>query len=445
MTLTSGSAGTDCHVIVCRTGAAENMLNSSHNILVNGDRLWSDLMELADITVPDRPYTRRSFSPEFDRGRDWLTGKFKAAGATTHIDAAGNLIGRVEGSDPSAGTILIGSHSDTVPDGGRFDGAAGVIVALEVMRSLKEHGIVLRHALECVDFLAEEASEFGLSCIGSRGMAGKLPDNLVNYTRPDGENLKEALTRVGGTPETIELAIRDDIAASFELHIEQGRVLESAGLDIGIVTAIVGITRLEIQFSGRADHAGTTPMLARSDAFSAAAEFSVWLNRRAKALSSLQESGYFVATVGEAQISPGAANVVPGAARLVLDLRAENDALMADFLAELETMLTQCASEANVTAQLRILSQNKASHCDPELMAILDESCQARGYRHTKIASGAGHDTAFMTQITSAAMVFVPCRDGRSHTPEEWCEPSQLQAGANTLLEAVIRFGRSRS
>ena len=224
----------------------------SFNLPVDPDRLWDEVVGHPAITDPESPYTRRSFSAFFMKGREWLAHRFDEAGLEVQIDTAGNLIGRREGAEPGLKTIMLGSHSDTVPSGGRFDGIAGVIAALETARSLKNAGIVLRHPLEVVDFLAEEPSEYGLSCVGSRGMAGALEADMLAQKGPNGEPLASALRRVGGDPEKLAKSKREDIDAFLEMHIEQGVVLESEGVDVGLVTSIVGIRRIEIAFEGEA-------------------------------------------------------------------------------------------------------------------------------------------------------------------------------------------------
>ena len=227
---------------------------------IDADQLWGDLMALGTLTEPNRPYTRRAFSPLFDEGRAWLTQRMRDTGLATHVDAAGNLIGRRSGKHPARPAIIVGSHSDSVPSGGRFDGMAGVVAGIAIARALGELGIELEHPLEVIDFLAEEPNEFGLSCIGSRGITGGLTAEHLNLENPKGETLGAAVARVGGDPAQLPMMPRRDIGAAFELHIEQGPVLEREGIDIGVVTAIVGVTRLEIEFQGRAGHAGTTPM-----------------------------------------------------------------------------------------------------------------------------------------------------------------------------------------
>ncbi|MBW0004489.1 MAG: M20/M25/M40 family metallo-hydrolase, partial [Hyphomicrobiales bacterium] len=209
------------------------MTRASTNLGVDGGRIWADIMALAKLTDPDAAYTRRSFSKLFLDGREWVTARLREAGLEARVDAAGNLIGRSEGSDPKLGTILVGSHTDTVPSGGRFDGIAGVAAGLEIARVLEERKIKLRHALEIVDFLAEEPSEYGVSCVGSRGMSGKLTRAQLQFANAQAERLENALERVGGDASRLVEAERSDIRAAFELHIEQGTVLESGGIDIG--------------------------------------------------------------------------------------------------------------------------------------------------------------------------------------------------------------------
>lgn len=407
---------------------------------VNEARLWADAMALGDLTEPGRPYTRRAFSDMFLKGRAYLTDKFQAAGMAASIDAAGNLIGRLQGSDPKAGTLVIGSHSDTVPDGGRFDGIAGVLAGLEVVRAVKDAGLTLRHNLEIIDCLAEEMSVFGLSCIGSRGMTGHLTPEMLRYPGPDGEDLASGIKRMGGDVASLPSIVRDDIRAYLELHIEQGRVLEAAKLDIGVVTNIVGIMRLEITVTGLADHAGTTPMDLRRDALSGAVEVVAAIRDKARAIAG-RDQGYFVATTGEFEIQPGAANVVPREVRLVIDARAEAPELMKEFLAFAQTELAPLAiAQGAEISALNILSDSAHTECNAHLQEHLAQSASDLGLSWRYMASGAGHDAVFFSRIAPAAMIFIPCLNGRSHTPEEWTEPGQLSAGAAVLFETIRRL-----
>jgi len=398
-------------------------------------------MALAEITDPEHPYTRRSFSPLFLQGRAWLAKRFAAAGLAVRIDTAGNLIGRLDGADPSLGVIAIGSHSDTVPSGGRFDGIAGLATGLEVVRSLA--GMRLGHAIEVIDFLAEEPSEYGLSCVGSRGMVGALDASMLDLTEPGGEKLRDALRRVGGDPDRLEASRRQDIKAFLELHIEQGIVLESRSLDVGVVTSIVGIHRIEIVFEGAADHAGTTPMALRHDALVAAANTVAAVRRIAEQLAA-EGPNHFVATVGILSVEPGASNVVPARCRLVIDARSTNSALTRRFVEAVERDSATYAAAAHVErTSLVTLSDAPPIACDPVLREALRRGAQELGLGETDLASGAGHDAAFMSRICPSAMIFVPCRNGKSHAPEEWADREAIARGAAVVLQAVKTLDRS--
>jgi len=407
----------------------------TRNLPTQEARIAEDIATLAEITEPDRPYTRRAFTPMFLKGREWLVRRFEQAGLETRIDASGNLIGRRRGS-VGGRTIMVGSHSDTVPDGGRFDGIAGVSAALEVARALQDQGVQLKHDLEIVDFLAEEVSIFGVSCVGSRGMAGVRPAAWLDRTS-DEMTLREGIAEVGGNPGRDEK--RDDIAAFLELHIEQGPVLETGKLDIGVVTGIAGITRIEIVVNGRADHAGTTPMGSRQDALVTAARLVLGIEVLGTRLS--KGEFHFAATVGEFGIEPGAANVVPSRARLLVDARAERREDMETFVAELGALVDAVSSETGVAIEPPLtISDNFPTPCDPFVLDTLDAAAVAVGARHRRMASGAGHDAAWMARITKAAMIFIPCLGGRSHTPEEYAETADVALGAAVLLEAVKRL-----
>ena len=393
---------------------------------------------LARITEPDKPYTRRAFTPLFLNGRAFLEQRFRAAGLETRIDASGNLIGRRKGRKSALGTIMLGSHSDTVPEGGRFDGIAGVAAALEVAQALNDAGIRLDHDLEIVDFLAEEVSIFGVSCVGSRGLAGLLPDGWLSRTQ--GElTLRQGIIDAGGDPSRLARQKRSDIRAFLELHIEQGPVLETERCDIGIVTAIAGITRIEVLFDGQADHAGTTPMGHRRDALVAAARLVGEVERLATDYA--KGEGHFTATVGEFSIEPNAANVVPSRARILIDARAELRPDMERFIAGIDQLAVDIQRETGVSiASPKLISDNFPTPADPLVMANLEQASDRVGARRRRMASGAGHDTAWMARISQAAMIFIACRDGRSHTRDEWAENDDIALGAAVLFEAVRKL-----
>lgn len=397
----------------------------------------ADLEALAQITDPERPWTRRAFSPRFDEGRDYLRRRFVDDGLNVSTDAGGNLIGRREGIEPQIGTIMLGSHSDTVPDGGRFDGVAGVVVALEVARILSRRGVALRHDLAIVDFLAEEVSIFGVSCIGSRAMAGVLPQDWLGRVS-EGRDLATAIRHVGGKPESLEGPLHDNVKAFLELHIEQGPILERERNSLGVVTSIVGINRVEIEVTGRPDHAGTTPMGLRADALVTAAQIVRDIERYAMELSG--GTGHFTATVGEFKIFPNAANVVPGRVCMLVDIRSERAEDKEAFV----SWLTGLDSGGEITIGAQLISDNPGVQMDNKLQILLEEAADRLDTPYRKMVSGAGHDAAFMTRLCPSAMLFVPCRDGRSHCPEEWADTADLALAAEVLANTIMELDRKR-
>lgn len=403
---------------------------------IDAARLWADIEALSAITEPDRPWTRRSFSPRFLAGREWVAQRFAEAGLETRLDAAGNLIGRW--ASGAAGKVLMtGSHTDTVPDGGRFDGPAGVLAGLAAIRAMRAAGYRPRHTIELVDFLAEEPSEWGLSCVGSRGMTGALGPRELALVGPGGETLAAAIDRMGGSAAGLATTGRSDILAFVELHIEQGPVLEAEHRDVAIVTSIAGIGRMSVRIEGIAGHAGTQPMHMRADAGLAMARFALALRAAARAVVGV---GHFTATIGVLRLEPGGANVVPGAAEAVIDIRAEDDDAMAAFVSMLPDLARDCAAAENCrVARCEEVSRSRATACDPGLQRTIAAAADALGLSHRPLASGAGHDAAFLARIAPSAMIFVPSRDGRSHCPEEWTDPEALAKGAELLLATLIR------
>jgi N-carbamoyl-L-amino-acid hydrolase len=410
----------------------------SRNLAVTADRIAADIDALAAITEPGRPWTRRAFTPMFLKGRAYVEKIFREAGLDTQIDAAGNLTGRRKGTGAAKGTIMLGSHTDTVPNGGRFDGIAGVIAALEVARALKDAGIELEHDLEIVDFLAEEVSIFGVSCIGSRGMTGVRPAEWLQRTAED-MTLADGIRQVGGDPDVVSK--RTDIKAFLELHIEQGTVLEREGIDMGIVDAITGITRIEILIEGRADHAGTTPMSARYDALSAASCVVLGIERIARELAA--GPSYFAGTVGEFSMEPNAANVIPSHVRMLIDARAVESNVMNGFIASIAALCAETAAERNVTiAEPRKVSEAAPTPMSDRVTDVLGVSAARIGASSRPMVSGAGHDAAFLAKVAPAAMIFIASKDGRSHAAEEWSENDDIALGAAVLYEAVLELDK---
>ena len=416
-------------------------------MIANQQRYWDWVMALAQITDPDLPHTRRSFSERFLQGRAWLRAEMEKLGLHVRIDTAGNLIGRLEGSQPQLGVLMTGSHSDSVPNGGRFDGIAGVIAGLELIASCKERGYVPRHSIEIVDFLAEEPSEWGISCVGSRGITGFMDEKLQNTAHPKtGELLKDAVSRMGGDHNA--LSKRSDIKAFFELHIEQGAVLEHEHITVGVVSSIVGILRLAMTFKGQAAHAGTTPMHIRRDAFTAASETAYQASLLANEIATqgrVDGSVYFTATCGQVFNTPNASNVVPGKTQLVFDIRSDDKPSMEHFAEQLRTLAEQAAANARVELiDFERMTDTYPMQCDTQLMQYIADAAQAQGISHKVMPSGAGHDAAFMCYVAPSAMVFVPSVEGKSHCPEEYTSPEDLAAGVAVLIDAMQRFDQAR-
>ncbi|MDF2811714.1 MAG: Zn-dependent hydrolase [Microvirga sp.] len=404
---------------------------------INAGRLWRRIEALSRITDPDRPWTRRSFSPRFLEGRRWLEAEFRASGLETSIDAGGNLVGRLPGILPDLKPIVIGSHSDTVPSGGRYDGILGVLAGLEVAQGLVERGVGLRHPLEIYDFLAEEPSEFGLSCIGSRALAGALSPEMLELKRSDGMSLRDGLRFVGGRPEELSSARREpgDIAAYVELHIEQGRVLESEGAAIGIVTDIVGIRRERVTITGRADHAGATPMALRADALVGAARLIEEVHARALRLSGGDKP--LVATIGNINVTPNAANAVPGEVEMILEVRSGDEDVFSTFGHEVVSDLRSHLADLRLSVRSELISHVPPTPCAQAIRKAIGKAAADLRLSFRDLPSGAGHDGMFVARTAPIGMIFVPCLDGRSHAPEESIEPSQAADGARVLAETV--------
>lgn len=407
-------------------------------ICVNQDRLWKSLEQLALITEPDRPYTRCSFSETYQSGRQWLMQRFEEAGLAVHMDMAGNLIGKRMGSVPGLASIMVGSHIDTVPSGGRFDGTAGVLAALEVVQTLTDHNISLRHPLEVIDFLAEEPSRHGLSCIGSRALAGVLSKEMLRQTDPDGETVEDGIQSIGGNPGKLGDPLRssEDVAGFFELHIEQGPVLISEKVPIGIVTDIVGITRVSLTVEGQPDHAGTIPMNLRRDALVGASSIVSFIAELAN--SKLGGPDYLVATVGKLDVYPNGSNVIPGKVVMTFEVRCGSDAVRQQFIDEIMHFCDEIRSKGQLDIISEVISDSPAMICSTEIIDELISACKSRGVDFRTMSSGAGHDTVYMVRIAPAGMIFIPCHEGKSHCPEEWAEPEHLAIGANVLLSAIM-------
>lgn len=409
---------------------------------INAERLWARVEQLSKMTAPDMPWTRRAFSPLFLEARAWLREQFLAAGMTVHQDDGGNLIGRLAarpGAVPRS-PIITGSHCDTVPMGGRFDGIIGVLAGIEVAHVLHEQGMALDHPFEVIDFLSEEPSDYGISCIGSRAFSGALDANMLACRNPEGETLAEGMRRIGCHPERLAQARRPagSTAAFVELHIEQGPVLERRGLPIGVVTNIVGIRRVAISVNGQADHAGTTPMDIRKDALVGAARIIDTASRQASAMSGKPD--YVVATVGRLSLTPNASNAVPGKVEMMMEVRSDNPAVLDSFPEQVMSAVADQLTALGVAAAMKTVSISKPTDCAELVMQTIEKACAALAYDSMRMPSGAGHDAVYVAPTGPIGMIFIPCLNGRSHCPEEWISAAQLLDGTRVLYQTICEL-----
>lgn len=414
---------------------------------LDAERLWARVQHLSGLTDPGIPWTRRAFSTQFVAARAWLREEFAAAGMAVHQDAGGNLIGRLAARAGADGNrpIVTGSHCDTVMMGGRFDGIIGVLAGIEVARALHERGVELAHPFEVVDFLSEEPSDYGVSCVGSRAWSGALSAPMLAARNADGETLAVGMRRIGCAPERLTQALRGpgSTAAFVELHIEQGPLLERRGLPIGVVTDIVGIRRVGIHVAGRADHAGTTPMDVRRDALVGAARIIDGANRAAAARSG--KPHYVVATVGHLTLTPNAANAVPGTVDLTLEVRSEDRAILEVFPEQLLAELEPGLRGLGLTVHMETISRSNPTACAELVMGAVERAAAGLGLDCMRLPSGAGHDAAYVAPTGPVGMIFIPCLNGRSHCPEEWIDPAQLLDGARVLYRTVLELDRALS
>ena len=402
---------------------------------INDTRLNRSLEELGLIGETSEGMQRLAYSPEDVAGRQYVRGLMGRAGLEARIDPAGNIIGRKEGSDPGRPAIAMGSHTDTVPNGGKYDGALGVMAAIECVQALADSGHSLRHPVEVLVFTNEEGTRYHRWLLGSRAMAGLLEPADLDAVDHEGVPLSTRLADIGGDLTRIGEAQRvpGDLAAYLELHIEQGPTLEQSGTSIGVVTGITGRTVLEVQIMGTANHAGTTPMAGRHDALVSASKLVLAAQRLATDLEICR-----VATVGSIQARPNAVNVVPGGVRLGVEFRDLDMVSLAAAEAAFRDEAGLVAAADGVTVEVRGQETTNAVPIDAGMQMLVEEAAQRCGLTWERLPSGAGHDAQAMAAITQAAMIFVPSVAGISHSPQEYTSPTDCANGARVLLNLLL-------
>ncbi|MGJ3248354.1 MAG: Zn-dependent hydrolase [Elainellaceae cyanobacterium] len=401
-------------------------------LTVDGDRLNHNLDTLAEIGKLPRGGVRRiSFSPEDQLARHLVANWMREAGMSVRTDAAGNMIGTYPGKS-ALPAFATGSHIDTVPSAGRYDGTLGVLAGIEVVRTLHENHIRLNHPIEVIVFTDEEGS-----MIGSKAMTGSVNPDPGTYYRKDGTSIQTCLEVIEGDWETIHTARRtsDEIAAFIELHVEQGGVLEKTGTQVGVVEGIVSLNRFTITVLGRPNHAGTTPMHIRQDALVAASHIVLAVEDLAK-----NSPGDQVATVGMLNVSPNAANIVPGQVDLSLDMRDLSQEHVDNLVADLKQRLKQIAEQTGTTVTIEQLLRVEPTLANPHIQQAIAQIAQDFGLSYCTLPSRAGHDAQEIGRFTDMGMIFVPSIGGISHAEDEYTTPEQCTQGANILLNVFMRL-----
>ena len=390
------------------------------------------LGQLARVSDERGATTRTFLSPAMGRANALVGGWMRGAGLSVREDAAGNLIGRLPGPARGSKTLLMGSHLDTVRDAGRFDGALGVLLPIAALEAARDRGLSLPFAVEVLGFSEEEGVRFSSAYLGSKAYTGRLRESDLALRDPDGVSVAQALSRHHGRRHPLPRPAHSpgELLGYLEVHIEQGPVLESRGLAAGVVPAIAGQTRARVSFTGRAGHAGTTPMSLRRDSLAGAAEFILGVEALAQGRPPL------VATVGRVSAHPGAANVIAGSAELALDVRHPSDAARRAALGTLRRAGLAIAKRRGLGFAAEVTQDNGAVACSRPLTALLERSVRACQGRSLRIPSGAGHDAVILSTLAPVAMLFVRCRGGLSHHPDEFVRTGDI----GVALEIVVDF-----
>jgi ureidoglycolate amidohydrolase len=408
---------------------------------VAGARLEAELERLAAFSETPAPaVTRVVFSEQDSRAREYVKSLARAANLTVREDAVGNTFARWSGTEPELPALATGSHMDAIPNAGRFDGTIGVLGALEAIRAIQASGFQPRRSLEMILFTAEEPTRFGIGCLGSRLLAGVLDGDAGQRLRDRQGNTLDQIRAEAGFTGSLDSVRLDPghYAAFVELHIEQGPLLERENIPIGIVTAIAAPASLRITIEGEGGHAGAVLMPDRHDAFLAAAEIALAAEAAAKSTGAIDT----VATAGVCEIFPGAVNSVPSRAMLMLDIRDIDGTRRDSALRAIETASRQIAARREVRIVTEIINADDPAICDARVISALESAARTRGLAWRKLVSRAYHDSLFMARIAPVAMLFIPCRNGYSHRPDEYASIGHIADGTAVLAEALCVLSR---
>jgi len=401
--------------------------------------LPSMLTDLGRITDEPGKLTRTFLSPAMRRANVQVGAWMREAGLNVREDTVGNLIGRLESPSPRAKTLLLGSHLDTVRDAGKFDGPVGVVLPIVALAELRRRKVVLPFHVEVLGFSEEEGVRFASAYLGSKGYTGQLRASDLKPRDSEGLSVADALTKFNRSRFSLPRSAQrqSNLLGYFEVHIEQGPVLEAERLAVGVVAGIAGQTRGRLTFRGKAGHAGTTPMALRRDALAAAAELVLLVETLARRAPPL------VATVGTLAVSPGAPNVIPGEVTLSLDVRHPRDPVRRAAVQSLLAAARTIARRRRLSVAWEKTQENGAVACSDRLSAFLSESVRVVQRRSLELVSGAGHDAVVMSTLTPVAMLFVRCRDGLSHHPDEYASPADLAVALQVVEDFIERLARA--
>jgi allantoate deiminase len=402
-----------------------------------GDEIVGRIEQLAAISEAPEHLTRIFLTPQHRAAAELILGWMQSAGMRAHLDAIGNVCGRYEGDAAGLPCLMLGSHYDTVRDAGKWDGPLGLLTAISCVADLHRRGLRLPFAVEVIGFADEEGVRFASTLLGSRAVAGTFDESVLGVRDGAGIALRDALSAFGLDPDRIGAAarVRGELLAYVELHIEQGPVLEAQNLPVGVVTAIAGATRLAASLTGMAGHAGTVPMRLRRDALAGAAECIVAIEEFCRT----DEAG-LVGTVGYIHAMPGATNVIPGQVSFTVDIRAPSDAHRKRAVADVVRKIEAVAKRRQLELQVDVTHDNRTAPCAPWLKSQVAEAIAGEGLRVFELPSGAGHDGMAMIDIVDVGMLFVRCRGGISHHPDEHVDKADVDAAARVLLRLVENF-----
>ncbi len=405
---------------------------------VNAKRIENDIAEINKFnSTPGHGISRSTFTEEYMGAMNYILKELEKSGADIKIMRGGNIRARLAGSIKDSPSVMIGSHIDSVFQGGMFDGVVGTVTSLEVLRTIFENNIPHKNPIDFIIFVEEDGSRFLSVLLGSRIWTGKVKDeDLSKIMDKDGISYFEAMTKSGLVPQDESILDGKKIKAMIEPHIEQSRVLESKCLPIGIVEAIAGIKQLEVIIEGISNHAGATPMNLRNDALCGAAE--IILN--AEKLSS--QNGTSVATVGLVEVSPGKNNIIPGKVKLTLDIRDRDDVTLNEITDRIINSIGPTCKNRGLIYGIKQVSYTKPVLLSKRVVEVLENSAKNQGVNTLKMVSGAVHDASVIAELSDVGMIFVPSKNGRSHCPEEHTDLKYIEIAANILLEAVIELSK---